>query len=102
MNFSEDAKQATEVLCEGINSVCLIYDADFGDFHELYEAGAGEELAKSVDFQLCDPPYNERRKSELENTGLDMFEPNDIEDFCDLAIKLIKPAGHGHLFCFLL
>lgn len=62
-------------------------------------AGAGEKLAGSKDFVLCDPPYNVRGQCQLENTRLDVLEPNDMDVCCDLPEKLVKSIVHGHLFC---
>lgn len=88
-----------EVLSEAINSVYYIYDADIQDLEKLHEVGAGEELAELVDVLLCKPPYNVSRQTKLEDTSHDVFRPNDMHDFCNLAKQLIKPGGHGHVFC---
>lgn len=71
----------------------------FRDLQEPLEDGVREELAGIVDFPLCDPPYNVKSQSVSGNTNHDVSEPNEMEDFCNLAGKLRKPVGHGHVFC---
>lgn len=43
-----------------------------------------------------------RRQNELENTSHDLFGPTEMDDFCDLDIKLIEPGGYSHVLCFAL
>lgn len=94
----EATERALEVLGELMNSALYMHDADFRDFEELYEVGAGEEVAESLYFLLCDPSYDVRRQSELEDRSHDLFEPSDMEDFCDLAKTLTELGIYGHVF----
>lgn len=99
MKLSEEAKRAVEVLSEPMNSVSYIYGAVFCDLEELYGAVSGEKLAESVDFLLCDPPCNVRLLSELGNISHDVFGRNDMDDFSDMATRLIKHGRHKSVFC---
>lgn len=98
MYLSLEMKGTMDVLSKVMKSVFRIYDAYLRDFEELQNAGAGEELAESVEFLLGDPFYNFRCQSELENKSHDVFEPNDMDDLGNLANKLIKPDGHENGF----
>lgn len=79
-----------------------ISDADFRDDEDLQKTGAGEELAESVNFLLRNPSCNVRRQNKLKNPSHDLFGPNEMEDFRDLAKKMTRPGGHGHVSCFVL
>lgn len=96
MEFLEKTKQAMEVLIEGITFVCNMYDADFGDSEELYGADVFEELEVCIDFLLCDPPFNLRCYSELENTGHHIFRPHSVNDLFTISKTLVHPGGHGN------
>lgn len=102
MDLSKEIKVITEVLSRAMDSVYYIYHADFDNFEKYHKDGAGEELAESVDFLLCDPLYNTRCQSELEDTSHNVFEQNDMDDLCKLAEKSVKPGSHGHAYCSLL
>lgn len=99
IDLSEEAKRATEVLGEPRNSVSCIYDDDFRDYAEPHEADGGKRVTDSLHLLLCNPPYNMTHQSKLESTDHDIFEPNDVDDFCDLAKLIIRPGVHGHVFC---
>lgn len=96
--LSKKPNRAMEVLSEGMNSVWYIQNADFRDLDELRGAFAGEARAESVEFLLSDPPYSVRRQSELENTSQIVFGLNEMDEFCDLAAKLINPGSNGYVF----
>lgn len=55
-----------------------------------------------VAFLLCDCPYNMPCQSELENIGHDVFGPNNMPHFRDLAKTLISSGAHSYMFCFML
>lgn len=97
-NVAEKAKRAIAVLNKAIYAIYYVYDAEFGNLEENHTASAGEELAEWVNFLLSDPPYNLRRQSKLESADKNVFSPNDMDDFRDLAKKPIKPNSHGHAF----
>lgn len=99
MGLPEVAKGAMELLKEAMNLVSYLYGPDVCDLKELHKAGFGEELVESVDYVLCDPPYNATCQSELEHISHDMLGRNAVEHFCALVKKLIKPGGHSHVFC---
>lgn len=52
-------------LSEATNSFWNFYDASFCDIEEIYEAGVGEELMKSVNVLLCGSSHNVTRESEM-------------------------------------
>lgn len=85
MDLSEKTKPVMEVLNVAMNSVCYKYDPDFRNLEDRYEATAGGEPAELVYFRQLDHLYNARRPNALEITSDDLLEPNDIEDFYDLA-----------------
>lgn len=76
-----------------MDSECDIYDANLRDVAELYKAGAGEELANSLHYILCGPPYNVERYRELENPSHVEFGLNDADDLCKPAETLMKCGG---------
>lgn len=43
-----------------------------------------------------------RCQTEQDKISHEVFEPDDMVHFCNLARKLIKPGRHGLLFCFTL
>lgn len=99
LDLSEEVRRANKLLSETMNSVCYIHDTDSRDLEELRETGGGEEVAESLNFLLCNPFYNIRRQSQLENTSHDVFGPNDMEDLYILAKTLIKTSGRIHVLC---
>lgn len=84
-----------------MNSVSYLYDASTRDPEKLHEAVVGEELAEYVGFLMGDFSYSFNRHRELENTSHDIFERDDMDDFCGLARTLIESFGNGHVFCVL-
>lgn len=76
-----------EVLSEAMNMVRHLYDTDFCELEEVYDASGGGELAKSLNCLLCDLAYNVSRQRELEVGSYDVFKPNDKDDFCDMPKK---------------
>lgn len=56
MDWSKEAKRAMQLLSDEINSVSFIYDADLRHLEELHSSGAGEDLAESMYFLLCNHP----------------------------------------------
>lgn len=81
LRFLEGAKRPMEVLCEAMNLVCCIYDDSSRDLEDLHGADVGEELAKSVDFLLCNNRYNLRPRIKSEITSHDVFGPIVMNDF---------------------
>lgn len=46
---------------------------------------------------LWNPAYNVRYQNEIAIINHDIFRPNDMDDFCDLAKNVIKPSGYGYV-----
>lgn len=69
MDFSEETKCSIDVLSEAMKSVFYMFQVDFLDLEELHETGNEGKPSESVDFQLCDNPYNVTCQGELEITG---------------------------------
>ena len=59
----------------------------------------GVEIENRVDLLLTDPPYNVRREGNKDNSDYDIFYESDIKDLCDLCELVLKPGGHGIIFC---
>lgn len=62
-------------------------------------AAVCRELLELADVSLCDALYSVSRQSELENASYDLFGPNGMGDFCDLAKMWKYPGGNDHVFC---
>lgn len=64
------------------------------------QTGAREALLAFVDLLLLNALYNLRPQSELESTSQDVFGSNAMDDFCNMAKKMIESADHVHVLCF--
>lgn len=58
-----------------------------------------KELPESVKSLLRGPPPNVGHYIELDNSSNNIFDPNDMEDPCDLAKTLINRDVYRHAFC---
>lgn len=96
MDLSEEAKQAMTVISEAKDLVFYIYDTGFYNLERLQGAGAGSGLVKPVNFLLCHPPCHVRSQKQLENTNHGVFEPIDMENFCNR--KMVRTDGRGYVF----
>ena len=59
----------------------------------------GVNLNKNVDLVLTDPPYNIRKEGNRENSSHDSFSEKDMKDLVDICEQVLKPGGHGIIFC---
>lgn len=65
-DLSEEVRQTMQVLGDVMNSVYYVYGAVFRELEKLHEANAGDVLADSVYFLLCDLSYHVRHKRKFE------------------------------------
>lgn len=63
IDLTRTAEQTMEVISELISPIIYIYEADFHNLEERYNAGAREKQVRLVNILLCDPPYNVRPQS---------------------------------------
>lgn len=96
--FSVETKRGIELLTEAMNLVRYGYDDGFLNSKKHREASFGEHREALLDSLLRNPAYNGQSRSELKNTSHDVSRPNDIEDLCDTAGKLIEPGGQSYMF----
>lgn len=87
-----------EALGEPINSGSYKYDVDSCSFEEHQEPGARPELAYTKCPLLYDHPNNVRHQSKLEKNSHNVFDLNNMDDFCDLGKMLVKIGGHDYDF----
>lgn len=87
-----------KALSKAMSFACYVHDADFRDPEALHDAVAEEKLSELMYVLLCNTPYSLRRQINLKDTRHNMFEPNDMNDYCDLSENLIIPLGHNYLF----
>lgn len=71
----------------------------FQEIVEVHEAIALEELEGMVQLVLTDPPYNIRRVRGDENSDYDHMTVQDMMEFVDLVGLVLRPGGHGIIFC---
>ena len=71
----------------------------FQELGEVHEAIALEELEGIVQLVLTDPPYNIRRIRGDENSEYDAMNVQDMTEFVDLVGTVLRPGGHGIIFC---
>lgn len=88
MAFSSKPNKSARYIC----------DAHFCDLEKLQGMRAGDALEVSIETLLCDRPYNLKRQRKLRYTGYDLFKMNEIDNFCDLANRLIQYDSHVYLF----
>lgn len=75
---------------------------DCCSFPELLDAHrltAFEDLESSVQLILTDPPYNIRRERGDEHANYDSLTLKDMNTFAGIAGSILRPGGHGVIFC---
>lgn len=65
--------------------------------HELLHK---EDLGKTDDLFLCDPPFNIRCPQNLRNSDHDVFNAMDMNKICDFAEYHIMHVGYAFIICF--
>lgn len=58
----------------------------------------GEAVGELAEDFLCNAPSKVRRRSEFKYASHDVFKPNDMDYFCDIATRLVKRNVHGQAF----
>ena len=103
IEMDENVKQAYEKLQSAMTRYAFVCTANFDDLENDYETETGITLSakngKPVDLLLSDPPYEVRSDRDAENSEHDILEPGDMKKVADLAARILRPGGHGILFC---
>jgi len=94
-----DAKQAYEVLKEGLKRYGSVHVTDLDGLIEVHGDATGEELKEKVDLLLTDPPYNFRREAQAANSAHDTLTEAEAGEIIHLAYDLLVPGGQAHVFC---
>jgi len=97
--LSPEANKAYDVINKEMVQHISCFDGDFRDLPGFYMDTVGGNLSGNVDLILMDPPYNVRRESSKKNASHDIFTNDDMEDVVNLAVDMLKPGGHGIIFC---
>lgn len=101
VDLSKEWKQEIDLLNETMKFVNYIYGNNFLDIVERHDDGAREEIVDGLDFLLCNPSSNVKHRSESESIRQDVFGPNEIDDFCDMEMKLTKPDCNCPVFVWI-
>ena len=75
------------------------YDVSFEDLDGTHEDQRGVQLDGTVDLILTDPPFNTRRQTKSRNSAHDNLQYVQMEKVASLAARVLKPGGHGVIFC---
>lgn len=100
LHLLQEAGAAQEALLEAMRTVCCVYTEDFQKLHKTQKLQGCKDLGESVDFSLCNSPYNFCRRQDLQNSDHDVFNTNYTDLFCDFAEFVQMRRGHGLVFCF--
>lgn len=98
MYFSQGIMRARLTFCAAMNSGPHMYENNFWEVKEPYEACSRQGISRYFDSPLCELAYKVMYQIHLTNTAEHMFETDDLKDFCDLLKKLRKLGRHGHVF----
>ena len=98
----EDSSNVSKEMQQLMQPYCRIYDTHFRNLVDLDMELNGEHLDEAVQLILTDPPYNTRRESNARNSDHDSLLLADIAECVDLFGRVLRPGGHGLVFCSML
>ena len=76
-----------------------ILDDSFVEMCDTARETHGRRMEDNVDLLLTDPPYNIRNEGGKDNANHDVFTEKDMRKLCELCKTVLKPGGHGIIFC---
>ncbi|MEM1002550.1 MAG: DNA methyltransferase, partial [Bacteroidota bacterium] len=97
--LSTSADNAFDTLNAEMCSRFGLFDCAFTDLEEEVQDAMGVDLENQVDLLLTDPPYGTRKELKKPNSGHDELTAEDMKNFAKFAGRVLKPGGHGIIFC---
>lgn len=78
---------------------CFVYGVDFRDLEHIHEETTGQDITKSINVSLAEPPNNVRRELNADNVECDVFTPAERSYITGLLGWVMKSGPHSQLFC---
>ena len=86
-------------LLQDLNKTNGMMHCSFADFPDMVVNKCGVDLTENVDLIITDPPYNVRRLAGRRNSDYDVLTMEEMEECVEVISTILKPGGHGVLFC---
>ena len=83
---------------KAMRPVCRVHDVCFRELVETDAAEIGSYLHGSVQLIITDPPQS-LRKNRNKKRIADVLTKEDMEECVDMFADILKPGGHGIVFC---
>lgn len=98
--LTKEGRAALRSLFKPMAPLYFIHDFDFRNLVEKQELGIEGSVSGKVDFVLADPFYNVQMNRKDHHAEYDVFCLNNRKDMAKIPKDIMKPAAHGHVYCF--
>ena len=97
--MDDDTNEAFNVVLTEMQNTFTMGEEEMTELVDTCLHSQGVNLINNVDLVLTDPPYNIRKEGGRENSSHDSFSEKDMKDLVDICEQVLKPGGHGIIFC---